>query len=63
MNDLTASLLTLLLISPSVVVLAVLIARRVTALQQVGVPQAKANLREAKDHKFLFPCKLCRGTS
>ena len=54
MDDLTASVLNLLLVSPSILVLVVLIARRVRAFGRDGTLSAPAKLKEAMGREVRF---------
>jgi hypothetical protein len=59
MDDLTASLLTLFIVSPSIVVLFVLIARRVRDIWKASAFSTKAKLNEAIERKAQFQDQLC----
>jgi hypothetical protein len=59
MDDLTASILTLLIVSPSLFVLFVLIARRVRGIWKVCLFSTQANLKEAMECRIRFQGKLC----
>jgi hypothetical protein len=61
MNDLTASILTLLLVSPSIVVLYALIARGAREIWQACILSAKAKLKEAMECNAQFHGKFCGG--
>jgi hypothetical protein len=62
MDDLTASILTLLTVSPSIVLLLVLIARGVRNFWEVCALSANAKLTKAMERKIPFQGKLCRET-
>jgi hypothetical protein len=59
MDDLTASILTLILVSPAIVVLYVLIARGAHGVWKACVLSARAKLKEAMERKVQFHSKLC----
>jgi hypothetical protein len=59
MDDLAASILTLLIVYPSIVVFFVLIAPGVRDIWKASVLSAKAKLNEAMERKVQFQRKLC----
>jgi hypothetical protein len=59
MDDLTASLLILLLVSPAMAVLYVLIARGARDIWKACVVFARAELTQALQRRVPFPGRLC----